>query len=198
MKTKKDLFFQIKNMRFLQTINPNSIDCKVLENEIDKEVKAFFDKEVENSPIDIEKKRTECETRKKTFHDLLVPYVEYYGKDMITDFYFYWIEMNKSLTKMRFELQKTWDLKRRLNTWESRSGNFHKKEYKTTVSPENQKIYEEAKQKKEQEKRISEANLEKFKKTIPEGYNMLSWMHHLRGEAAKGDKKAIELLKIRW
>jgi len=37
--------------------------------------------------------------------------------DMCTEFISYWTEPNKSKTKMRFELQKTFDITRRINTW---------------------------------------------------------------------------------
>lgn len=60
------------------------------------------------------------EKRNKYFYESLVPYVETYGKELIRAFYDYWTEPNKSKTKMRFELEKTWDVKRRLNTWASR------------------------------------------------------------------------------
>lgn len=40
-----------------------------------------------------------------------------YGQQMLKDFYDYWTEPNPSNTKMRFELQKTWDLNRRLARW---------------------------------------------------------------------------------
>ena len=33
------------------------------------------------------------------------------------EFFFYWTEPNPSNTKMRFELEKTWDTKRRLMRW---------------------------------------------------------------------------------
>ena len=42
------------------------------------------------------------------------------------EFIEYWTEPNKSGTKMRFEMEKTWDLKRRLSRWGS--NNFGKKE----------------------------------------------------------------------
>ena len=58
--------------------------------------------------------------RNKSFYESLVPYVETYGKELIRAFYDYWTEPNKSKTKMRFELEKTWDVKRRLNNWASR------------------------------------------------------------------------------
>ena len=42
---------------------------------------------------------------------------EKYGQQMLSDFYEYWTEPNPSHTKMRFELQKTWDVNRRLARW---------------------------------------------------------------------------------
>ena len=42
------------------------------------------------------------------------------------DFFEYWSEPNKSETKMRYELEKTWNLKRRISRWINSS--FNKKE----------------------------------------------------------------------
>ena len=61
------------------------------------------------------------EKRNKSFYESLVPYIETYGKEMIRGFYDYWSEPNRSCTKMRFELERTWDVKRRLNTWSNRA-----------------------------------------------------------------------------
>lgn len=58
--------------------------------------------------------------KKEDFYNSLVPFVSVYGREMVRAFFDYWTEPNKSKTKMRFELEKTWDLKRRLNTWDSR------------------------------------------------------------------------------
>lgn len=60
------------------------------------------------------------EAKKEDFYNGLVPFVSIYGKEMVRAFFDYWTEPNKSKTKMRFELEKTWDLKRRLNTWATR------------------------------------------------------------------------------
>lgn len=60
--------------------------------------------------------------KKEDFYNSLVPFVSVYGKEMVRAFFDYWTEPNKSQTKMRFELEKTWDLSRRLNTWASRQG----------------------------------------------------------------------------
>lgn len=59
-------------------------------------------------------------SRKESFYQSLVPYVSQYPKEMIRAFFDYWSELNKSETKMRYELEKTWELPRRLATWASR------------------------------------------------------------------------------
>lgn len=58
--------------------------------------------------------------RKKVFHDSLVPYVATYGREMIRAFFDYWTEKNLSGTRMRFELEKTWETARRLAMWSNR------------------------------------------------------------------------------
>jgi hypothetical protein len=45
---------------------------------------------------------------------------EQYPQEMLTKFCDYWTELNKSKTKMRYEGEKFFDIKRRLNTWASR------------------------------------------------------------------------------
>lgn len=52
-------------------------------------------------------------------------YIPTYGEPMIKDFFNYWSEPNKTNTKMRYEMEKTWDLKRRLERWNS--NNFKNK-----------------------------------------------------------------------
>lgn len=42
-----------------------------------------------------------------------------FADDMVKDFFDYWSELNKSGTKMRWELEKTWDIKKRLTRWSS-------------------------------------------------------------------------------
>ena len=59
------------------------------------------------------------EKRAKNFGESLIPFMDTYGKEMIRSFYNYWTEPNKSKTKMRFELERTWDVSRRLLTWSS-------------------------------------------------------------------------------
>jgi hypothetical protein len=42
----------------------------------------------------------------------------------IQKFVSYWTEPNKSKTKIRWELERTWDIKRRLGTWMRNSIKF--------------------------------------------------------------------------
>lgn len=59
-----------------------------------------------------------------------------YPKEMLKEFFKYWIEPNKSFTKLKFELEETWDLNLRLQRWASNQDKFKgKKEETTTVYP---------------------------------------------------------------
>ena len=51
---------------------------------------------------------------------------EEYPKEMLQKFCNYWTEPNKSKTKMRFELEKVFDVPRRLVTWASRDKEINK------------------------------------------------------------------------
>jgi hypothetical protein len=64
------------------------------------------------------------ENRNKKFYDDIVGFANDYPKDMLSKFYNYWSELNKSGKKMRFELEKTWELSKRLNTWANRDNTF--------------------------------------------------------------------------
>lgn len=59
-------------------------------------------------------------SRKDSFYQSLVPFVGQYPKEMVRAFYDYWSELNKSGTKMRYELERTWELPKRLATWANR------------------------------------------------------------------------------
>ena len=45
---------------------------------------------------------------------------------MLSDFVSYWTEMNKSETKMKYELEKTWSTKLRLKTWAKNSKRWNR------------------------------------------------------------------------
>lgn len=104
----------------------------------------------ENTPIGVQKKNEKAESglmtsekpsppgsapppspiekRERTFRDSLAPFVSKYGEEMIRAFCDYWTERNKSGTKMRFEMEKTWDTARRLVRWDMNNNKF-KRDY---------------------------------------------------------------------
>ena len=71
-----------------------------------------------------EKEEYNLDSRKKDFAALLQPYIETYGREMLNEFYFYWTEPNQRKTKMKYEMEKTWSIERRLNTWSKQSVKF--------------------------------------------------------------------------
>lgn len=71
-----------------------------------------------------QKNKGTIEERKNYFAQSLQPYLDIYGKEMLNEFYLYWTEPNQQNTKMKFELERTWSLERRLNTWSKQSVKF--------------------------------------------------------------------------
>lgn len=54
---------------------------------------------------------------KKDFYQSLTPFLKEFGKEILREFYEYWSEPNKSKTKIRYQLEKTWDTRLRLLRW---------------------------------------------------------------------------------
>lgn len=52
---------------------------------------------------------------------------EKYSVEMLEAFVDYWTEPNKSKTRLRYELQKTFDVSRRLKTWSKNDNKFNNK-----------------------------------------------------------------------
>ena len=82
--------------------------------------------------------------KQKIFYSLLTPFVGTYKKEMVRAFYDYWIEPNKSRRKLRWEMEKTWDLSLRLKRWADNQKTFGKQ-------PEVELSAEEKEKKREKE-----------------------------------------------
>lgn len=65
----------------------------------------------------VDKAEGSVEDRQVRFKQELSLFVSKYGSSMISDFYNYWSELDKSGKKMKFEQQKTWELSKRLIRW---------------------------------------------------------------------------------
>lgn len=64
--------------------------------------------------------------RKKKFYEDLVPFVGQHGKDMVRAFFNYWSEANAGGKKMRWEMERTFEIKRRFDTWKNNEEKFSK------------------------------------------------------------------------
>lgn len=107
--------------------NQDNIEDSDIDNNQKEEKESVGKKKTKAAPLPAEPKGTLSSTidlRKENFYNSLVPFVGKYGRETIRAFFDYWSEYNKSRTKMRWELQKTWETARRLATWASRDNNF--------------------------------------------------------------------------
>ena len=63
------------------------------------------------------------EQRKEDFLNDVRKYTSDYPSTILNDFFSFWTEPSQSGTKMRFELERTWDTKRRLRRWSENTFN---------------------------------------------------------------------------
>jgi len=58
--------------------------------------------------------------RAKLFMEKIATHLDSYPKEMLRNFYDYWTEKNDGGRRMRFEMEKVFDIKKRLVTWSKR------------------------------------------------------------------------------
>lgn len=101
------------------------VNTQVYTNKEYKEIKEInINNLCEKKKSEKEKNEKALRERQEKFKLEIDAFKDNYEADMLKDFYSYWSEPNKSQTKMRYEQQPTWDLKRRLEYWERRSNQF--------------------------------------------------------------------------
>lgn len=106
-------------------IADDNTQSKVKESKVDKSKEK---QSTEKNNIAATKVAT-LEHRQLIFKERLAPFLlNPYKADLLNDFYGYWTEMNPNGKKMRFEMQKVFDVARRLSTWKNK--NFNKLEIK--------------------------------------------------------------------
>lgn len=77
-----------------------------------------------NDNVNVKEKVIDINIRKQTFASSLQPYLEKYGREFLNEFYLYWTEQSINNKKLKFELEKTWSLERRLYTWKNNAIKF--------------------------------------------------------------------------
>ena len=120
---------------------PATLHFKIIENKIlnflntsIKENRKLDIKEVKtnkNNLIKITNKKN-MNIRQEDFEKSVKKSTNGYGYDidLLDEFISYWTEPNKSGTKMKFEMESTFDIKRRLTRWAKNDKNWNKKESK--------------------------------------------------------------------
>jgi len=69
------------------------------------------------------------------FYQSLTKYIDDYSPETLREFYEYWSEPNKSRTKIRWQLEKTWDTKKRLDRWVKNNFNKNDNPKQKTYKP---------------------------------------------------------------
>ena len=100
------------------------------QNDVDKLDTSYLPKmdtsEVQQVDTSINTKTTtkNISNRESIFREEVKQHLTDYSLSMINDFCDYWTEPNASRKKMKYELEKTFDIKRRLKTWHKNSKKF--------------------------------------------------------------------------
>ena len=114
------------------------------------------------------------EKRQQKFKEDIFVFSNKYPKEMLFDFYNYWSEPNKSKTKFLSELQRTFDLSRRLARWSKNDFNRNKQ---TNFVDESQIELQKKKAKRQRliyEEKINNAASDDEKRNILKKVNF-SW-----------------------
>ena len=85
----------------------------------------------EEIAIDWARNQEIIKQKKQIFYENCKPYLEKYPKEMLRAFYNYWTEMNKSGTKIKYEMQQTFEIGKRLATWAGKDKEFINQQPKT-------------------------------------------------------------------
>ncbi len=81
------------------------------------DVKQGLTKATVNVKDTVKVKVISIKDRMAEFKNSLQPFLKKYGNEMLNDFYLHWTEKRELGRKMKFEMQQTWETKRRLQRW---------------------------------------------------------------------------------
>ena len=119
--------------------NNDANACDGIKDDAKHAVSVSVNDSVNDSVNVLKKKRiaaiSSTADRQKVFYNSLIPFLQEHPKERIKQFYEYWSELNKSQTKMRFEMEKTWEIPKRLTTWKNKENDFKKPFEKSVPKP---------------------------------------------------------------
>ena len=126
-------------MQEIKDILNGDFDCwEKLKSKFTEENGLYFNKKLESVKKGRHKKTCEeiaedrakmdliLKEKKLKFYEDCKPFLGKYPKEMLRAFYNYWTEMNKSGTRLRYELQQTFEISKRLATWAGKDNNIVK------------------------------------------------------------------------
>ena len=82
----------------------------------------------ENKKIDNAAHAATIEQRKQAFYESLLPYRSQYDASLLEKFFEYWTEQGRTNKKLRFELERTFEVGKRLARWASNDNNFNNRQ----------------------------------------------------------------------
>ncbi len=127
-------FYSRRLNNHIEEINNKSIKAKENASKRWKNANAEQLQNQRNASISISKSKS-IEDKSKSIENKLLDFkksiqsIEGISEDDKNAFIDYWTEPNKSKTKLRFELEKTWDLSRRIKRWSSNNFNKQKSRF---------------------------------------------------------------------
>ena len=115
------------NNKALDKANNKALDKAIIKHSTKQSESTVQSNDSINKPINNKPITNNIDERKLKFASTIKPYLDIYGKEMLNDFYKYWTEPNKSNTTFRQELEKTWSIERRIETWAKNDKSKNKK-----------------------------------------------------------------------
>ena len=119
----------IKNEKNYQlAVSVLSANCQLEKKRKEKKRKEYIADEKSSTKKTI----PDLASRKKDFAQKISQFQNQFDSETLRNFYDYWTEANSAGKKMRFEMEKTWDLEKRLKRW--KNSTFGKSEQQRTTN----------------------------------------------------------------
>lgn len=110
----------------------NDPDNTLKEQKKNKKISKEEQKNTDNNDKNKEEEINIVAQKKIEFAEMIKPFVEKFGKDLCNEFYSYWTEPNKSQTKIKWELERTFDINLRLTTFQTNAVKWNKQPIQPT------------------------------------------------------------------
>lgn len=121
LKMNNRFHISVKDIWDKNDINPSEIGVDIVEVDMGESIGSGSTK-----PLTKEQKEERLNKKKNSFIKDVAEFKETYHRDILNDFVEYWTEPNKSKTQLRWEMEPTFDVKRRLARFDRNDFNNRK------------------------------------------------------------------------